>query len=254
MAASGALLSGGVSIGVQKYSTGNVDWTRVGQDSAVGAVTGLIGESGFAAGKAAYVANSAAGNTSKALLTSFSINAASGAASSEAAYLLNSRIYGTPITASGMLGAAAGGSVANGLGGFAGPAGNTLAKDLGGVSSRVYSTGLSTGSDFLGSAVDDYISEGQVDIRRAATTSLIGTAIDNTGQYFARNAGLANKIELRGLNSMSQYGIAHPRTLKGITNFSAPNTQRLWYGTAYDSLIGFGADIATGVIDNVLSK
>ena len=254
MAASGALLSGGVSIGVQKYSTGNVDWTKVGQDSAVGAVTGLIGGSGFAAGKAAYVANSAAGNTSKALLTSFSINAASGAASSEAAYLLNSRIYGTPITASGMLGAAAGGSVANGLGGFAGPAGNTLAKDLGGVSSRVYSTGLSTGSDFLGSAVDDYISEGQVDIRRAATTSLIGTAIDNTGQYFARNAGLANKIELRGLNSMSQYGIAHPRTLKGITNFSAPNTQRLWYGTAYDSLIGFGADIATGVIDNVLSK
>ncbi|MDY5133574.1 hypothetical protein [Actinotignum urinale] len=100
----------------------------------------------------------------------------------------------------------------------------------------------------------DYISEGQVDIRRAATTSLIGTAIDNTGQYFARNAGLANKIELRGLNSMSQYGIAHPRTLKGITNFSAPNTQRLWYGTAYDSLIGFSADIDTGVIDNVLSK
>ena len=77
MAASGALLSGGVSIGVQKYSTGNVDWTRVGQDSAVGAVTGLIGGSGFAAGKAVYVANSAAGNTSKALLTSFSINAAS---------------------------------------------------------------------------------------------------------------------------------------------------------------------------------
>jgi len=43
MAASGALLSGGISVASQKATTGEVDWRQAGIDTAIGGATGALG-------------------------------------------------------------------------------------------------------------------------------------------------------------------------------------------------------------------
>ncbi|MCS5508842.1 DUF6531 domain-containing protein [Curtobacterium flaccumfaciens pv. flaccumfaciens] len=43
LGASGALMSGGISVASQKATTGRVDWGEVGKETAIGAVTGMIG-------------------------------------------------------------------------------------------------------------------------------------------------------------------------------------------------------------------
>ncbi|WP_285474051.1 DUF6531 domain-containing protein [Actinoplanes sp. NBRC 101535] len=54
MAASGGLLAGGISAGVQKFTTGEVDWGQVAVDGLIGAAGGGLG-----AGAAAVASNSA---------------------------------------------------------------------------------------------------------------------------------------------------------------------------------------------------
>ncbi|WP_433824948.1 DUF6531 domain-containing protein [Actinoplanes sp. CA-015351] len=49
MAASGGLIAGGASAGIQKFTTGEVDWGQVGKDALVGAVTGAAGAGTVAA-------------------------------------------------------------------------------------------------------------------------------------------------------------------------------------------------------------
>ncbi|WP_160165992.1 RHS repeat-associated core domain-containing protein [Actinoplanes sp. OR16] len=49
MAASGGLIAGGASAGVQKFTTGEVDWGQVGKDALVGALTGAAGAGTVAA-------------------------------------------------------------------------------------------------------------------------------------------------------------------------------------------------------------
>ncbi|KUL25122.1 RHS repeat-associated core domain-containing protein [Actinoplanes awajinensis] len=57
MAASGGLLSAGISAGVQKYTTGGVDWAQVGKDGLIGAVSGAVGGgAGMLVGKSALLA------------------------------------------------------------------------------------------------------------------------------------------------------------------------------------------------------
>lgn len=43
LGASGALMSGGISVASQKATTGRVDWGEVGKETAIGAVTGMVG-------------------------------------------------------------------------------------------------------------------------------------------------------------------------------------------------------------------
>jgi hypothetical protein len=53
----GALLGGGASTGVQKATTGEVDWGRVGVDAIVGAAAGGAGAWAGGAARAAHIAN-----------------------------------------------------------------------------------------------------------------------------------------------------------------------------------------------------
>jgi len=62
MAASGALLSGGISVASQKATTGEVDWRRAGIDTAIG---GVLGGAGAAAG--AWSATASAGRAATAV-------------------------------------------------------------------------------------------------------------------------------------------------------------------------------------------
>ncbi|MEU4694707.1 DUF6531 domain-containing protein [Actinoplanes sp. NPDC023714] len=49
MAASGGLIAGGASAGIQKFTTGDVDWSRVGRDALIGAAAGGVGAGTVAA-------------------------------------------------------------------------------------------------------------------------------------------------------------------------------------------------------------
>jgi hypothetical protein len=49
MAASGGLIAGGASAGIQKFTTGEVDWSRVGRDALIGAAAGGVGAGTVAA-------------------------------------------------------------------------------------------------------------------------------------------------------------------------------------------------------------
>lgn len=106
MAASGAILSGGISVASQKATTGEVNWGKVGVDAAVGAFAGGIG-----AGTGAFLA----GRMGTGLAARAAAGAASGAAeggvSSGAGYLLGPGPH-TPegFAATALTGAATGGA------------------------------------------------------------------------------------------------------------------------------------------------
>ncbi|AZZ56487.1 hypothetical protein [Rathayibacter iranicus] len=106
-AASGALLSGGMSIAGQKAANGSVDWGQVGIDTAVGALGGGAG------GAATAAARQAGAGVFKAEM----IGAlADSNVSTTADYLTSPG----PHTTDNLLAASAGGLAAGGLGGAAG--------------------------------------------------------------------------------------------------------------------------------------
>ncbi|MFA0848587.1 DUF6531 domain-containing protein [Curtobacterium sp. WHRI 8282] len=80
MAASGALMSGGISVATQKASTGEVDWGRVGVDTAIGAVGGAVG-----AGAGAAVARAGGSALVKGIVSNVAESGANGAGSYAAA-------------------------------------------------------------------------------------------------------------------------------------------------------------------------
>ncbi|MDO5051724.1 MAG: DUF6531 domain-containing protein [Pseudoclavibacter sp.] len=65
MAASGALLSGGISVATQKYQNGSVDWGQVGVEAAIGGIGGAVGGGVAAAASRAGVSTVAANTVSE---------------------------------------------------------------------------------------------------------------------------------------------------------------------------------------------
>ena len=119
MAASGALVSGGVSIVTQKASNGAVDWGRVGIDTAIGAVSGLAGGGAYAGVRAAT--ESMTSCLGRNILAGAASGAADGGLSGGLTYLTGPG----PHTAGGLAQAAGGGALG---GGGLGAAGGALSK------------------------------------------------------------------------------------------------------------------------------
>ena len=114
----GALMSGGMSIGTQKFTTGGVDWGKVAVDGAIGAVSGLAGGGAAAAvGRAAQGASCLGRN----ILTGAAEGAVDGAVSGGLEYLTGPG----PHTVNGLASAAGGNALFGG--GFSG-AGGALSK------------------------------------------------------------------------------------------------------------------------------
>ncbi|WP_316670632.1 DUF6531 domain-containing protein [uncultured Propionibacterium sp.] len=119
MAASGALLSGGVSIAAQKHSNGSVDWGRVGIDTAIGAVSGLAGGGAYAGVRAAT------GSMTSCLGRNVLAGAVSGAADGGLSGGLTYLTGPGPHTTGGLAQATGGGALG---GGGLGAAGGALSK------------------------------------------------------------------------------------------------------------------------------
>ena len=111
---SGALISAGSSAGIQKFTTGGVDWGKVAVDGAVGAVAGLAGgAAGAAAGRAAQGASCMGRN----VLTGAAESAADGAVSGGLGYLTGPGPHTVGGLAAATVGGGAGGGVMGGAGG-----------------------------------------------------------------------------------------------------------------------------------------
>ena len=112
----GALMSGGLSAGMQKHQNGSVDWGQVGVDAAIGGVAGLAG-----GGAGVAVARSAARSSMNCLGRNVLTGAAAGAADGGVSGGLSYATSGGPLTPSGFAQATLGGAALGGAtGGAAG--------------------------------------------------------------------------------------------------------------------------------------
>lgn len=110
----GALMSGGMSAGMQKYQNGSVDWGQVGVDAAIGGVAGLAGGgAGVAVGRS--VARSSMNCFGRNMLTGAAAGAADGGVSGGLRYATS----GQPVTAGGLARATLIGAGEGGAGGAA---------------------------------------------------------------------------------------------------------------------------------------
>ena len=117
----GALMSGGMSAGMQQHQNGSVDWAQVGVDAAIGGVAGLAGGgAGVAVGRS--VARSGMNCLGRNMLTGAAAGAADGGVSGGLRYATS----GQPVTAGGLARATLIGAGEGGAGGAA--AGGVLTK------------------------------------------------------------------------------------------------------------------------------
>ena len=118
---SGALMSAGSSIGVQKFTTGSVDWGQVALDGFIGAAGGVTGGAASAAAGRALQGASCLGRN---IITGAVESGVDGAVSGGLSYLTGPG----PHTVGGFAAATAGGG---GFGGVMGGAGGALSKATG---------------------------------------------------------------------------------------------------------------------------
>ncbi|MBD8704985.1 RHS repeat-associated core domain-containing protein, partial [Frigoribacterium sp. CFBP 13712] len=110
LAASGAMLSGGISIASQKATTGEVDWGRVGVDAAIGGVGGGLG-AGAGLAVAARGGSAVARNVAEVVVDGVASNAA-GYATSPGPHTVDGFIRSTASSAAtGLLPAGAGSAI-----------------------------------------------------------------------------------------------------------------------------------------------
>ncbi|WP_461963405.1 RHS repeat-associated core domain-containing protein [Curtobacterium sp. 24E2] len=205
MAASGALLSGGVSVASQKAQTGKVDWGRVGVDTAVGGVLGAAGGGAMMFGKAA-MAGAPAGQAARAVAVNMGVNGGVGAVSGG---VTNLQKNGWQIRNGWeFAGDVVGGGVTGAAGGMAGPAGGTIAKEIGYSASGALAQGtslvLSGASTAAGTAVSQVISGDGVDLGTVAQNGATGMA----GTYVSGRI-LPGQ---HGVDTLAQMPYFHPRT------------------------------------------
>lgn len=240
MAGAGALLSGGISVGIQKATTGKVDWGQVGVSMVIGAATG--GAGGWAAGVSAGAKGMAA------LGYSVGINGGLGAVGSEASYLA---LNHGDLSVKGAVGALVGGGVTGAISGGAGPAGGTIARNIledgtaratSGVTANLITAAINGGGGASGDVVNQMIvNQGKpIDWTHAAAAASVtgGTsmAISNADSV----PGLKDVIPSapKGMNSLEQASHFGVKTFSGATDFSRPNTRAAWGSATAGAIIG----------------
>jgi len=250
MAASGALLSGGISVASQKAMTGDVDWKKAGVDALIGGAMGGLGGAGSlvanglgaagraAAGAARSTVGAVASQTGKAIAVNASVNGTFGAGGSAVSYLLahGGRVENGREFVSTM----AGGTVAGVIGGLAGPAGGTIGQKLAPMTNDLLSSGviargssllLSGGGSAAGSVTQDLVGGHAVDGQKALVSGGIGSLASAATDALPFN-------NMQGVNTLAQMKVAHPRSLSGAFDLSLDNTAALWRSAGSGAAIG----------------
>ncbi|MGB8383978.1 MAG: hypothetical protein WCG47_22485 [Dermatophilaceae bacterium] len=206
------LVSAGIDTGLQKFTTGQVDWGKVAVTGAVGTVAGGA-VSGFK--WAAQL-----GQSANALRTTMAVNGVVGAAGNEAVYLWTDR---GKLSWTGATGAAVSGGFGGAVGGAAGPVGGTIARRLGSSATSLTATATTFGINAAAGVESSYINgaiTGQPTGWRTAALSGVGGGF----------GGLAASHVLpgRGMTTIEQLPFFGPRSVEGALSFSQSNTQAVW--------------------------
>jgi RHS repeat-associated protein len=222
MAASGALMGGGISVASQKSSTGQVDWGKVGVDTALGAVTGMIGGAGYAWASAASKGGTAA------LRTTLAVNSIAGAGGSELSYLANNHDH---LSWKGAISSFVGGGVGGLVGGASGPIGGQIASNLGhkasGLLASTFSGAVTFAGGFAGSSASQCIESGEVDVRRSAASGAWAVG----GDVVLRHV-LPQSHGTDNLDQLSRFGTRTMDGLRASGRNATRNSQDLWIGVS----------------------
>ncbi|HEX7739511.1 MAG TPA: RHS repeat-associated core domain-containing protein [Marmoricola sp.] len=215
------LLSAGADTIIQKATTGHVNWGEV-------AVSGVLG--GIGGGAATWAARASEGGVA-ALRTSMIVNGAVGATGSETMYVIRNHGH---LTVQGMLGAGVAGGVTGAVGGAAGPAGGTIAKNLGatatGPLAKTATGVINFGGGFSGNVAGSLVSGDDVNIVHAAETGGLSTAGGIAGDRFGPPS--------TGTSTLKQMSYFGTRTVRGVFNAGAHNTQALWGSAGIGTGVG----------------
>lgn len=162
-----ALISAGGDTIYQKVAAGGVNWAQVGVSFALGGIGGA--ELG--------AVRAASTNGMRAIATSSLVNGAVGGGASTLAYGLG---HDGPATVRGYVGSFAGGFVAGGISGVAGPEGGTIAKALTGKAAGRLAVGSTVALSAAGAGGGDLVAQliadpGQdIDWKSAGKSTLVG--------------------------------------------------------------------------------
>nr|WP_237688320.1 RHS repeat-associated core domain-containing protein [Arthrobacter jiangjiafuii] len=221
-AASGALISGGVSIASQKAANGNVDWGQVGVDTLIGGAAGLAGGGAAAviskiaptvaraapavarAGRAT-LARLPVGQMGKSAVT----NALGGGVSNTGMYLITAEDR----SFRGVAGAFAGGAVT----GAVSPQGGYLAPLVGGRGGQAIQLGIGAGGAVAGGAVDKAIAGKSYAWQEVVFDAAGGGALSHFPGASALNPGNSKPGWMD--HSFAANGAAHASAIVGGAKF-----------------------------------
>lgn len=225
------LVSAGIDTGLQKLTTGQVDWGKVAVTGAVGTVAG---------GAVSGISRAAQlGQSANALRTTMAVNGLVGAAGNEAVYLGTTDRRDWSWT--GATGAAVSGGFGGAVGGAAGPIGGTIARRLGSSATSFTATATTFGINTAGGIESSYINgaiTGQpTDWRMAALSGGAGGFGGLAGSHY---------LPGRGMTTLEQLPFFGPRSVEGALSFSQPNTRAMWGQAGIGTLVGATPSIATG--------
>ncbi|QWC84613.1 hypothetical protein KLP28_13715 [Nocardioidaceae bacterium] len=166
-----ALISGGIDVGIQKATTGEVNWKQ----AAVSTIAGGVG---------AGVGTALARNAAMSVGRRVAINAAVDGTANMASYVAQN---GRNSSVRGLLGSFAGGAVAGSASQYGGRAAN-YAEDI--VGSRLNATAtraltettVDFGAGFTGSTTEQLISDGSVNLNEASLKGGVAGVAGNTGR------------------------------------------------------------------------
>ena len=240
-----ALISGGIDVGLQKFTTGEVNWAQAAGSTVMGAVGGGAGALFRATriGGQAVRANTAVAPTSKviqSLGTNMAVNGGAGAAVGVATDTGMKLSRGEAITVRGVAGSAVGGFVSGSVGGLAGPAGGSIAESLsrpvaGGVS-RAATSLVGAGAGMSGTAADHLVTGEELRWSDLALSGAGGASLSHVP--------LHRRLELTNAEVLRKFPYAQTQTLSGLVG-GGRNAIALREGAMVNGLIGGGFDTVT---------
>lgn len=249
-AASGALLSGGLSVASQKLQTGEVDWSKVGVDTIIGGATGVFGAAGAGIGTALRVSAPVA-SAARTVAINVSANGGLGALTGAGTHLAANdwKIRDGREFA----GAAVGGGLSGAVAGLAGPAGGTIANAAGRTASGTLasvSTAVITGAgSSAGAVVSSSVAGQPIDPKSVLLQGLGGAA---GSAFLTQTAGAG--FGSSGASTFRELLDEHPGTLSAAFNLRQPAAQELWGTAAIGNVVGGLFAIAADRMDGTVTQ
>ena len=243
-----ALISGGVDVGLQKFTTGEVNWAQAAGSAALGAVGGA----GLMAGRFAAKTAASAPRVARAVAINAGVNGTAGAVGGAGSYVVEN---GLTWDGRKFAGKVIGGTVGGVVSGVAKPVGGSLsraldkqlteagtdlarglAKPLAKVSPNVWEHGISGAGGMGATSIDGFVSGEGTTWKDLAFGGTVGTLTPLVP---------GGPTQMTTLNQMAR---TNPSSLHGM--FNGVQSSRLWQSGATGVGVGWSIDSTKEAFDN----